>query len=83
MTLRSGYNVAMPSRRQFLLAGVAVPLAAATPKYDLIVRGGRVIDASQKIDRVADVAILNGKIAAIRSRIASAGAQSIDARESW
>lgn len=63
----------MPSRRQFLLAGVAGPLIAATPKYDLIVQGGRVIDASQKMDRVADVAIYGGKIAAIRPRITAAG----------
>lgn len=73
----------MRSRRQFLLAGIAGPLVAAVPKYDLILQGGRVIDASQKIDRVADVAILGGKIAVIRPTIAAAGAsgtQVIDAR---
>ena len=34
-------------------------------KYDLIVQGGRVIDPSQALDRVADVAIADGKITAI------------------
>ena len=33
--------------------------------YDLILRGGRVIDPSQKIDRVTDVAFANGKVAAV------------------
>ena len=71
----------MLTRRQLLLAGAAIPIATAAPKYDLIVRGGRVIDLSQKIDQVADVAILGGKIAAIRPKIvAGAGTQVIDAR---
>lgn len=33
--------------------------------YELILRGGRVIDPSQKIDGVMDVAFANGKVAAI------------------
>lgn len=33
--------------------------------HDLILRGGRVIDPSQKIDRVTDVAFANGKVAAV------------------
>jgi dihydroorotase len=70
----------MPSRRQFLLAGIAAPLANAQPKYDLVIQGGRVIDASQKIDRIADVAIAGGKIAAVLPKISAAGTQSIDAR---
>ena len=31
--------------------------------YDLILRGGRVIDPSQKIDAVMDVAFAGGKVA--------------------
>jgi dihydroorotase len=38
-------------------------------EYDLIIRGGRVVDPAQRIDRVADVAIRSGKIAAIRPDI--------------
>lgn len=38
-------------------------------KYDLVLRGGRVFDPSQKLDRTADVAILDGKIAAIEPSI--------------
>jgi dihydroorotase len=38
--------------------------------HDLILRGGRVIDPSQKIDRVADVAFAGGKVAAVGDRLA-------------
>ena len=63
------------TRRQLLLSGATIPAWAATPKYDLIIQGGRVLD------RDADVAILDGKIAAIRPGIAvGAGTQVIDAR---
>ncbi len=33
--------------------------------HDLVVRGGRVVDPSQGIDRVADVAFAGGKVAAV------------------
>src|ERR1700756_763945 len=33
--------------------------------FDLILRGGRVIDPSQKLDAVTDVAFVGGKVAAI------------------
>ena len=33
--------------------------------YDLILRGGRVIDPSQKLDAVTDVAFAQGKVARI------------------
>ena len=63
-------------RRQFVrMCGAAcvAPLASrnlagqqtAADKFDLIVRGGRVIDPSQSLDRIADVAVSDGKIAAI------------------
>lgn len=42
--------------------------------YDLILRGGRVIDPSQKLDSVTDVAFAGGKVAKIGSGLA-AGAQ--------
>jgi dihydroorotase len=40
----------------------------------VLIRGGRVIDPIRNFDRVADVAITNGKIAAVRADIASASA---------
>ena len=56
------------TRREFLrttataaaLSGTA-RLAAA--KYDLLVKGGRVVDPSQRVDRLLDVAIRGGRIA--------------------
>ncbi len=45
--------------------------------YDLVVKGGRVIDPAQRIDKVLDVAIQGGKIAALGSNFS--GAQTIDA----
>jgi dihydroorotase len=76
------------NRRQALkhvLAGAAVAAVPAdslfAADYDLLVRGGRVIDPSQKIDRLADVAIRGGRIAAVRPDIpASSAGTVIDAR---
>jgi dihydroorotase len=42
---------------------------AATPKYDLLLRGGHVIDAKNGVDAVRDVAIAGGKIAAVAASI--------------
>ena len=43
--------------------------------FDLILRNGRVIDPSQNIDRVADVAFAGGKVATIGERLESEGAE--------
>jgi dihydroorotase len=53
---------------------------AATPKYDLLLRGGHVIDARNRISAVRDVAILGGKIAAVAANINPAEAlKTVDA----
>jgi dihydroorotase len=43
--------------------------------FDLILRNGRVIDPSQNIDRVADVAFAGGKVAAVGERLEAGGAE--------
>jgi dihydroorotase len=43
-------------------------------EFDLVIRGGRVLDPSQRVDRVTDVAIRAGKIAAIRPNISPSAA---------
>ena len=49
--------------------------------YDLLIRGGRVIDASQKLNGELDVAIASGKIAAVAANIPAAQAREVfDAR---
>ena len=40
-------------------------------KYELLIKGGRVIDPSQSLDTVTDIAINDGKIAAISPDIDS------------
>ena len=60
-------------------AGV-VPLAA--PRYDLVLRGGRVIDPAQGLDGVYDVGIRDGKIGAVLPAIDAADAlHSVDLRD--
>ncbi len=44
-------------------------LLDAQPRYDLLLKGGHVIDAKNKIDAVRDVAIRDGKIAAVAANI--------------
>jgi dihydroorotase len=71
------------NRRAFLLTSALVPAMplSPAPKYDLVIKGGRVLDASQRLDRVTDVAIRGGKIAALQADIASSdAAAAFDAR---
>jgi len=63
----------MLTRRGFLAATGIAPLARMSPmraaRYDLIIKGGRVVDPGQRVDRVADVAVRGGRIAAIQPNI--------------
>jgi len=85
-------------RRQFLRRSIflpsvmckfheqAAPLLAAqagsAPPYDLLIRGGRVIDPSQGFSAESDVAIRQGKIARVAVNIAETDArQVLDARK--
>ena len=43
--------------------------AGAQTTYDLLLQGGRVVDGKNNIDAVRDVAIRDGKIAAVAARI--------------
>jgi dihydroorotase len=62
-------------------AAAVAPEALLAAEYDLLLRGGRVIDPAHRTDRVADVAIRGGKIAAVRPGIPAAAANTvIDAR---
>jgi len=71
------------SRRQLLRAvAIAPALLTHVPRlfaaeFDLVIRGGRVLDPAQRIDRVADVAIRAGKIVAIRPSIAASSAAEV------
>ena len=63
-----------------VLAFALVGHAGAAPRFDVLVRGGHVIDARNNINEVRDIAIAAGKIAAVASRIDPVDAtQTIDA----
>jgi dihydroorotase len=73
------------TRRAFLgLTGAAALLPSPrirAARYDLVIKGGRVIDPSNRVDRVADVAIEGGRIRAVQPNIAAADAgELVDAR---
>jgi dihydroorotase len=79
----------MMNRRKFLRSATGAALASSliarsfpsvAQSYDLILRGGRVIDPSLHLDAIADVAIADGRIAAVAANINSGAAQEIDAR---
>jgi dihydroorotase len=74
----------MMNRRQFVGSSAAtffasIPRAFAAT-YDLIIKGGRVIDPSMGLDAVRDVAIVGGRIVAIDATIAGEATETIDAR---
>lgn len=73
--------------RKKLLACAALALLTAAasaqplPAYDLLLRGGHVIDAKNRIDAVMDVAIKDGKIARVAPGLSSGDAiKTIDVR---
>src|ERR1700722_17742321 len=74
----------MMNRRQFVgtagaafLAGMPKAFAAT---YDLVIKGGRVIDPSMGLDAIRDIAISGGRIAAVEASIAADAAETLDAR---
>ncbi|HEY8449402.1 MAG TPA: dihydroorotase [Bacillota bacterium] len=49
----------------------------------LLIRGGRVLDPSQRLDRVTDLLVVDGKIAHIGDALDAEGIEGIDARGLW
>jgi dihydroorotase len=75
------------TRREFVrAASLAAAGLSSTPRlfaaqYDLLIQGGRVLDSSQRLDAVRDVAIAAGRIARLAPAIPAAdAAEVIDAR---
>src|SRR5215813_1428791 len=57
-----------------LVIAIGSPLAVTAqtqtaPHYDLLLKGGHVIDPASRIDEVRDVAVFQGKIAAVEKNI--------------
>src|SRR5688572_24842871 len=56
--------------------------AEPAPRYDLVLRGGRVIDPARGVDAILDVAVRDGAIAAVAPSLAAArGTRSVDVRD--
>ena len=68
--------------RRLVLAALAAPLLGAAPEtgYDLVLRGGRVVDGSGNPWFVADVGVRGGRVAAIGRLDEAAAARVLDAR---
>jgi dihydroorotase len=52
-----------------ILLGSPIATFAQAPRYDLLLKGGHVIDPANHIDEIRDVAVSQGKIAAVEKNI--------------
>jgi len=75
------------NRREFVAKAAGASIFAraagsfvAQGRYDLIIKGGRVIDPSVRLDAVRDVAISGGRIAAVEANLTANAAETINAR---
>jgi dihydroorotase len=74
-------NIAQCGTALSFLVASSVFAQNALPAYDLLLRGGHVIDAKNHIDSVMDVAVKDGKIAKVAEHISPADAlKTIDAK---
>jgi dihydroorotase len=77
----------MMNRREFIYGAAAglttfartPSMLAAADAYDLVIKNGRVIDPSRKLDAVRDVTVSRGRIAAVEAKITASAAETIDA----
>src|SRR3954463_6490597 len=77
----------MITRRSFISRSSAAAIligarrhALAADRFDLVITGGRVVDPAAGLDAVRDVAISNGRIAAVAAKITGDAADTLDAR---
>jgi dihydroorotase len=75
----------MINRRQLICAAGSTALFARIPgalaaTWDLIIKGGRVIDPSAGLDGIRDIAISGGRIVAVAAGITGDATETLDAR---
>jgi len=79
----------MIDRRTFLSTAVMTAtgawhrptrLFAQAARFDLVIKGGRVVDPSLHLDGIRDIAIAGGRIVAVDTTVAGQAADTIDAR---
>lgn len=73
-------------RRQFIKATAVTAIlsrlvSSFAQSFDLVVRGGRVIDPSLNMDSIADVGVIGDRIAAIEPILNGSSSAEIDARD--
>ncbi len=77
------------SRRDFLASSSVALLGVthspaihvpSTAQYDVVIRGGTIFDGTGRDGREGDVALVNGRIAAVGQRLAGRGTDEIDAK---
>jgi dihydroorotase len=74
--MRTGIHAAF---RAAICLAVAATALSQTPKYDLLLKGGHVIDPKNGVDAVMDVAIRGNRIAAVNANLsASQASKTID-----
>ena len=84
--LAGTWSSAMMNRRQFCCAAAAgAAMLARIPStfaatYDLLIKGGRVIDPSVGLDAIRDVGISGGRIVAVEANLTDDAGETIDAR---
>jgi len=71
--------IALGAMRETIIAQTPTAGAGGSPRYDLVIRGGRVLDGAGNPWIIADVAIREGRFVKI-GRIEGKGRQEIDAR---
>jgi dihydroorotase len=62
-------SIALLAMPAIVIGSSLVSVAQTPPRYDLLLKGGHVIDPANHIDEVRDVAVFQGKIAAIEKDI--------------
>jgi len=55
----------------------SLTVSAKEPIYDLLLKGGHVIDPKNNIDKLMDVAVINGKIASVAENISASKAKTV------
>lgn len=71
-------RVMMPLQRaSIVLFFVLIPFLSRAQDYDLLLKGGRLIDAKNKIDAKMDVAVKDGKISKVAADIPASAAKKV------
>lgn len=75
-------NKTSDMRKLLLLLTCFIPLCALmaqTPEFDILIKGGRLIDPRNNIDAVMDIAVKDGKVARVSKKIEGTARQQVDA----